>query len=250
MAGTGAVTITNSTFQDNQRVNVPLPAHYAGLSIYAKGAITLNNVTANNNGYYNGPGDYSIADGAWLNNSQPISPATISIMQGTFDTNYWVGLKIQTKGSVSLNAIDASGNAISAAPNVNIHGMEIDASYGSGSVTLTSTLGDSIFDNNDGSGVVITARGGISLSGKTAGASSSSLNGTGTNGYGISIDNTTGSGGVTVKNFSIDSNQMTGLRVLTNGAIILDNVRANLMVWELIQMERISITRPQPAQNR
>ncbi len=226
MAGTGAVIITNATFQHNQQVSM-LTAHLAGLSIYGKGTITLNNVMANNNGYYNGVGDYSMAGGAWLNNSQPISPATVSITQGTFDTNYWVGLKIITKGSVTLNTISAYGNAIAATPNSGIHGMEIDASFGNGSVTLTSTLGDSTFTQNDGYGIKITGKGNVSLSGKVKGISGISDNGLAANGLGISIENITGTGGVTVKNFTIERNQSTGLYLRTNGAITLDSVYAN-----------------------
>lgn len=225
MVGVGTVTVINSTFTNNQNINTSF--HWAGLSILAKGAITLNNVSATGNGYYAGGANYSRAYGAYLSNQRAVTPANISITQGIFDGNYWTGLAILTKGSVSLNTISASGNGIPAAPDWQIHGMDIDATYGTGSVTLTSTLGESIFDDNDGTGININAKGSVSLSGKIGGESSSSSNGTSSEGRGIWVDNAAGLGSVTIKNFNLLSNQNNGLRVLSKGAITLDTLDVN-----------------------
>lgn len=224
MAGVGTVTINNSSFNKNQTINTI--NHWAGLSILAKGAITLTNVTASGNGYYTGVA-YSKAYGVYLNNQQAVSSANISLTQSVFDGNFWSGLAILTKGSVKLNTISASSNGISAAPDWQIYGMDIDADEGSGSVTLTSTLGDSFFDNNDGTGIRVFAKGNVSLTGKAGWESSSSSNGTGANGYGISVDNTAGLGSVTIKNFDLLANQVNGLRVRSHGAITLDSLDVN-----------------------
>lgn len=225
--GYGHVTITNSSFNYNHQNEYT--DSQSGLIVWAKGAITLNGVTASHNGAYIDAGTNALTGGATLDNDDAEKPANITITQGAFDGNFWVGLRINSKGSVKLNTISASGNGIPAAPNSLIHGMDINAGIGSGSVTLTSTLGDSFFDNNDGTGISILANGSISFTGKVGGESSSSLNGTGSSGFGMYIDNDAGIGAVTVRYFDITNNQRNGLIIRSNGAITLEklNVVAN-----------------------
>jgi hypothetical protein len=220
--GTGAVTISNSKFNFNQRVDTPL--HKSGLLVNAKGAISLTNVEVVQNGYYTNSADRSESVGAILNNSDAASPANISIIQGTFDKNFWFGLQIITKGSVTLNTINANKNGISLAPNWQINGLEIEAQYGTGSVTLTSTMGDSNFSDNDGSGIVVWAKGNVSLSGLTKTTSQINDNGFGGSGYGVLIDNSSGTGTVTVRNFQINSNESSGISVQSKGIITLDSL--------------------------
>jgi hypothetical protein len=217
--GTGTVTISNSTFSSNSGINGI--DYEAGLFVSAKGAISLANVTSDNNGH--GGVLHAFSYGTYLNNKYGPVPANISIVQGEFNNNAWTGVQIETKGSVILNTINANNNPSGPAVLGGIYGMYIDAKDGSGSVTLTSTLGDSNFTSNKGTGIAVLAKGSVSLTGSGY-TSYVYSNGSAWGGEGFYINNTYGSGSVTLKGFYVYWQQENGIRILSHGAVNLDNI--------------------------
>lgn len=196
-----------------------------GLQIFSKGAIKLNNVTANGN-----------ADvGLWASNG---SIATINIRQpitllgiNTFNNNNGGGTMLYSFGAVTLGNVTAIGNLPTGATG-NGHGVYIQndqawspkgvlTSYAA-NVTIS---GFGYFDGNAGDGLLIFSKGAVTLSNTTANHNS---------GNGTSIVNTgdllpqkvtlTGvnnfnGNGTTAANF--------GLQVTTDGMITISNLTAS-----------------------
>ncbi len=97
-AGSGTVTIKNSSFDGNGG------AAY-GLYVHARGAITLTSVSASGNtDGVNDPG------GAFLDNHYSQIAAPVKITTGWFDGNEIDGLSVYSKGVVTLSKISASHN--------------------------------------------------------------------------------------------------------------------------------------------
>ncbi|CAG0962132.1 Alpha-agarase [Anaerolineales bacterium] len=201
-AGTGAsgdVTIagTNS-FSGNDDY---------GLGIVSRGAVTLENVTANGN---------KTADGVNINNAAGTRDVTLTGTQ-TFTNNgndeYDDGLYISSQGNVSLAGVIATGNKD--------EGVEIDNTPGTASATV-QIGGTNVFSNNVGTGLLIYSEGNVGLNNVTAN--------TNTNGNGLYIENynSATNGTVTLtgtNNFS--GNRNSGLYVRSKGAITLSDVTAN-----------------------
>ena len=70
--------------------------------------------------------------------------------------NYYSGLTIESRGSVSLKNIDASENGWD--------GVSVDNSEGTGSVTFLTTGRQLRLSNNEGSGLYIVTNGSVVLS--------------------------------------------------------------------------------------
>jgi hypothetical protein len=193
-----AVTISNSTFYDNTAVS--------GIKVISKGAITyLNNSATHNTGML--AADQSAV---LLDNHTSTLPQNITITNSKFNGNTsGSGLKVLTKGSVFLTNLTASNNADD--------GINIDASYGIGTVTMLGT--GNTFNNNANRGARFTANGNVAITNITAEYNS---------GTGLSVDTYnsghTGTGLVNVTNANLNRNGFYGFWSYANGAITLLNM--------------------------
>jgi len=214
--GTGVVTIKDSTFQDNAPITF-------SLNVLSRGAITLTNVLANlNNDLAVTPKEPS---GAYLDNgySQVIVP--ISITNSDFSGNESDGVKIYSRGAVTLNKVTANNN-------YDGYGVYIDNCLlsgglctGKGAVTITGTAaGDNQFISNRSNNLDIQSKGAISI--KYTYANDSIV------GSGADLNNTfTGATtGVTISDSKFgdysSGNTGSGLIINTNGSVALTRVDA------------------------
>ncbi len=183
----------------------------AGLGVFSKGQITLNNISANSNG---GPA------GAYLVTMNGTSASGVTITgTNSFNLNAVNGLEIQTKGTVLLNAITANGNSGIGTYIVNGNGASLK------NVTIT---GFNSFSSNADDGLRIVSSGIITLNNITA----SFNNLGGTNGDGVYLDNTLS--GVSVPKAVVlvgtnefNANDGYGLYISTFGAVTTNNITAN-----------------------
>jgi hypothetical protein len=189
----GAIALTNLSVSSNQKANI---------NITSSGAITASNITAN----------YSSSDnGGYFDNRYAKSPQNISISSGDFGGSHLNGLVVNTKGSVTLNDIQSNGNG-------NQDGINVDATAGTGTVTVLNTLGQNSANSNPRYGLVVFAKGNISVNGISA-ASDHSM--------GIDLVNTSGTGSVTLNNAELDNDGTAAsddaLNISSNGAISVLN---------------------------
>lgn len=220
LAGNGNVTVSGSNFINNHQNNTFPQDGEAALYVWAKGAITLSDMMVSSSGYYNSAADNALTYGAFLYNADAPSARNVTVNKSEFANNYNSGLYIRTKGSVSMNNLNVRWSYISAAHDPGIHGADIDASFGTGSVTLSDTLGSNSFGRNDGDGLHIVAKGSVSL---TNLQSNYNANGASyTDGRGVYINNSTGTGSVTLKKVSTYYNNNSGVEILSNGSVTMD----------------------------
>jgi hypothetical protein len=175
----------------------------SGLLINSYGVVTLNNVTANDNGFY----------GVEVNNHTGSLPRAVVVNgSNNIHGNVSTGLVVLSLGAVTLNNIHASGNTI--------HGAYIynDYSNAVGGITLNGT---SSFHGNGWHGIQLTSRGAIVLK---------DLNATGNGRHGAFINNTSGTGNVTVgtnrANWcnSFSDNGWSGLWIESKGVVTVSNL--------------------------
>ncbi len=141
-----------------------------GLQVVSKGSILLNTVNASNN---QGLG----AD--LQNQAATLAGKTVSVSKGTFSDNGDTGLKITSKGAVTLNNVTANGTKAG-------YGAYIEnyqGGAGTGNVTIASSLGRNQFSRNWRTGVWIRTGGSVSVSNTEA-----SRNGLGGGFSGIAIN--------------------------------------------------------------
>jgi hypothetical protein len=229
--GTGSINISNSVVSGNGT---------NGLEAYSSGGITLNDVTAGNNGdlgaYLDntaGTGDINIIDSTFSGNTGygvlGFSMGDITVSGSTFDTNDLGayldniigtgnisvtnvtvtdnidhGLSIQSSGSTTLDTVTASGNGLD--------GVIAGSAPGGINVVNSTFTGNGIYGFAAISSGTVTLNGVVS-SGNTSG--------------GIAIDNTSGSGGVIVNNSIFSGNTGFGFQAFTDGNSTLDGVTAN-----------------------
>ncbi len=127
----GAVTITNALFNNN--------AHSSfgdGLSIFARGALSLTNVTSKDNGRMG----VTIA-----NNYTLISPVTIK--SSLFNSNFNNGLSVLSKGLITLDSVTAITNASSS------HGAYLYNLDGTLGVNVLASAGQNSFIGGTSPGV-------------------------------------------------------------------------------------------------
>jgi hypothetical protein len=194
-----AVTVTNSTFTNNLAVS--------GIKVLSKGAITFTNntVNSNHNGAVSGTG------AAMLDNHTSTLPQNVTVTGSNFyDNGSASGLMVLTKGIVQLTDVRAGLNGAD--------GINIDASYGKGTVTISGTY--NVADRNSGNGIAIKANGKVSVS-----AIEAEFN---TSGSGLSINTfdygTDGTGTVTLSNVVTGHNGLNGILAKANGTIAMTNV--------------------------
>jgi hypothetical protein len=145
------VTITNSTFNTNK-------GH--GLTVLAKGNISLNHIGAD----YNTGSVPVYASGVWVDNCQEVGGActgsgSVSLLStlgsNYLDSNDGSGLVVKSKGSITLNGVNAYGSN-------HRSGVELYNQLGAGSVAIT--VNTSSFQGNAKSGLLANSVGVINLS--------------------------------------------------------------------------------------
>jgi len=219
--GVGAVTLTGTNIMNND--------YYYGLYVNSKGAVTLNNVTADNSLH---------SDGAYIDNCQwntyhgtPAcagSGAVTLAGTNTFNNNFYTGISVFSNGAIKINNLTANNNIEDGADLENYDAKVIET------VTLTDT---NTFDNNNYIGMNVDSNGAIKLNSVTANCDGTASNCTGgTSGYGLWLDNTYGAGGVpnigtaavslTGTNV-LNGNYYSGLYLNTHGAVTFNNLTAN-----------------------
>jgi hypothetical protein len=204
-AGTGSIAVSSSTFDDDAA---------QGILAYSNGSITFTGVSVSTND--NG--------GAYLDNCDLVlgvctSPGTggVTVNTSTFNANAGNnGLSIYSHGTITLNSVTASGNTGSVAVGLDNHGA-ITAK----NVALT---GVNEFNLNWRWGLSIVSKGSVSVKDVTASENGQS----GIDGDGVEINNTYGTSGVTFTGTNIfNHNRDSGLDILSNGAVKLNNIIAN-----------------------
>jgi putative surface-exposed virulence protein len=195
-----AVTITASTFSDNPLIN--------GIVVTSKGAITFtNNNVRNNSGTF-----VSGNAAAILDNHLSTLAQNVTVTGSSFQSNSsGSGLIVLTKGNVLATNVNASGNRED--------GLNINASYGNGTVTMNGTR--NTFNKNGNHGVAIAANGNVIFTNIEAEYNT---------GRGLSVDTYnfghTGTGIVTITNANLNRNGTYGFWSHSNGATNLNNMTA------------------------
>ena len=206
LGGTGTVTIKNSFFDENNNSG-------NGLSVNARGAITLTSVSASRNA--SGGGD---PRGAYLVNSGAPTALPVKVTLGWFDGNDYTGLFILSKGAVSVSRVSASDNRH--------YGIMIGNTAGTTAGVSISGLSTaySQFTGNYWQGISIASRGAVTL--KYVNCSD---NYDWNSSDGASIDNhfSGSKSGVTITSSLFNRNPGTGLLIESNGAIKLSAIEAS-----------------------
>ncbi len=195
-----------------------------GLRIWSSGVITLNNVTANDNGtdagrnaanpnYYDGFGK-----GAFLNNYGAYTPKAINITgNNTFNGNASNGLSAISFGAIKVNNLTANGNGCNAL-------YDVDAPIGCAGAYLdgagVTVTGFGTFDSNLESGLLVMSHGAVALNNLYSNNNGS--NGAAVNTYGTLPYN------VSVLGYNVFTNNgLAGMYIESNGAVTLYNITAN-----------------------
>lgn len=182
-----------------------------GLAVVTKGAIVVNDLTANLNG-----NAITVGSGANLQNDSGPNPGMGITLTGTnvFSDNYQNGLLLASNGPIKANNVIANSN-------LNGSGAIIDNSSATTAQGLTLT-GSSQFSYNDFFGLEITSTGAVMLNNITANGNESA--------DGVNVDNSCGcsSSGVTFTGTNTFlENWEDGLEVYSFGAVALSNVTAD-----------------------
>ena len=199
------VTISNSTFNSNQAEN--------GLEIDSRGTVTLRSVDASNNADENG---------VKIDNAKDVThPVDVSILctggSCDFNSNDEYGLQVDTFGSITLNGVNAVGNAINGASLQNHTAADARPK----NISITSA----IFGKNlAGFGLLANSKGSISLNKVSASGNglygARLINETSPNRAGITL-----SGGSVADTYS--SNLSYGLWINTTGRVTISKIEAN-----------------------
>jgi putative surface-exposed virulence protein len=232
----GATTITNSAFESN---------YYDGLYLITSGAVTLKGVKA----------AFNWGDGADIETNT----GAVSVQGGYYDSNDYNGLSVDTRGNITLNGIVATWNNGSGGgtASVDLDNCQWNGSscLGSGSVTITNTLGQNVIANNSLSGLLINSRGTVNLN---------TLNVRDNMHNGITINNChwngvsaqcMGVGNVSLTNINVSQNGYNwvsgavhssayGIDVYSNGTITLDKVTAERNTFFGIYLDSSESTSP------
>lgn len=234
----GSVTLANVTAENNNYRGVQIDNYYYvnpvkpanvtitgvnsfsgntadGLRIYTYGAVVLNNITANNNGDAIIPQD---GNGVFIDNktdSTKAMPVTIN-GNNTFNGNFGTGLDLISLGAIKVNNLMASYNHLAGAILENKFGLF------SSPVTLSGYV---IVNNNGSAGLEVYSNGHVKTSNVTANNNQ---------GRGVYINNewnATPNSAVNVTmsgiNFFNKNDGLTGLMIISDGAITLSNISAN-----------------------
>ena len=159
------------------------------MDIFSYGNIALNNITASNNGQ----GAYdTYGSGAWVDNClsndngitcQAITPKTITLTgNNAFESNFDFGLRVTSKGAISVNNVNADHNGYIGAYLDN----DFTGAVGGISVINTATYWPS-FNNNGWNGLEVYSLSTITVM---------DLDAAGNADNGVILDNSDGTGNV------------------------------------------------------
>ncbi len=203
-AGTGGVTLAASGTNQGNYFDRNAGS---GLVILTNGAVSLTNVDANENATF----------GLLINNTGGTAPVTIK-ESGNWNNWYTAnglnGLTIVSRGPVTVSFRRANDNGGT--------GIFIDASGGTGAVSLAGTIGRNAEVRNNGTingdnGITILSKGNITLARVEVRENFTN---------GAELENSTGSGMVTITDGFFDQNY-NGLIVNSFGAVVWKNGSAN-----------------------
>ncbi len=191
-----------------------------GLKINSFGVITLSNITASNNGL-GGSGGNGLA--VFNNAVGSIGPVTLTGVN-VFNDNRDTGLKIYSRGVISITGVTANNNGLSSA-----NGYGADLNNTSNVTTVVKSIsfgGFNTFNGNYSGGLLVNTKGAV-----TSLATGSLTANSNTNGKGIWILNNSvdpakpQSVSLSGKIFA-SNNYQEGLRVESQGSITVSNVTA------------------------
>ena len=203
-----------SVFSETNGLNSGVFYGY-GLRVVTPDAIDLSFVTANNNFLWGADldagGDVNISD-SFFNANSTSSPTFID------DT----GLLVTSKGAVTLNRVEASGNRLIGAVIDAVGPVNIDSSIFSDNLGVITTGTGTTYH---GLGLGVVSSSGISLSGVIA-------SGNGLTGASLDTSSSLTGGGITITN-SIFSNNTTGsaTALLGNGLLVVG--AGNVVLFEV-----------------
>ncbi|MFN8410892.1 MAG: right-handed parallel beta-helix repeat-containing protein [Anaerolineales bacterium] len=210
-----AVTLTGVNFFNSN--------FSSGLSVASLGAITVNNVSANDN--HNGYG-------VTLDNKNAASSAVSVIGAPSLNHNKLTGLYVQSKGTITISNVNAG-------QSITEYGAQLDNTF---STTQSGIVvsGINTFNSNYNTGLYIRSKGTVSINSVTANS-----NGLTSSGYGADISNLSAS--PVAKTISItgvnkfNDNKSGGLLVNAKGAISVSSVTAsNNVNGEGVSLNNIS----------
>lgn len=182
-----------------------------GLYIETYGAISINSVTANNNG----------SQGASLTNSDATgTPQNVTVSGTNIFTGNWTdGLVVTTLGTITTNNLNASNNAASTS------GYGASLTNASAATPKTVTMnGTNTFSGNVTFGLQVMSKGTITISNLTA---SNNTSGSGAYLQNTAAPNTAAQGVKLTGTNVFSSNSNVGLVVESYGAISVNNLTAS-----------------------
>jgi len=186
-----------------------------GLYILTNGAVIVNKSSASGNG----------SDGVYIDNSGATLPANVTINTGWYNDNAGNGLTVDTKGTVLINSLEASGNLWD--------GAWIDSSIDTGSVKSV-TINKSKFEGNGTTGLEVYVFGNITVNNLTANDNA----GRGA----VLFNHYMGANGTVTLLTTLGANTLNynggaGLYIESDRAVILNNVTASHNGWIGIYIE-------------
>jgi hypothetical protein len=200
---TGNVSILNSIFDNNGKSIT----NSAGLSVNAKGTITMTDSSAGSNGN----ASHQI-NGAYLRNDT--GKWAVNVTNSTFKNNRYSGLYVISGGMITVKDIVATGNESSGALLANMSGT-------AGVSVLNSAGFVNQFNNNSSYGLLISSKGAVIINAVNADYNEF--------GSGILVENSSGTGAVTIDGVSGTSashNGENGVYVISSGMITVKNMDA------------------------
>jgi hypothetical protein len=176
----------------------------AGLEVNSRGIITVSNLIADLNGDW----------GAILDNSDALTALAVTVKGSSNEFKYnGSGLKIESKGVITLNSITA---------DYNLAGRGVDLRNDQpGSISIVSITGTNSFSDNFDTGLYLLSYGNITINNITA-----NTNG----GDGVFLDNSSAitPKGITLTGInSFSSNSGNGLKLQSDGAILVNSITAS-----------------------
>jgi hypothetical protein len=243
ISGTPLVKVSLSTFTDNS---------LAGLQIFSKGNISLDNVVAAGNSHKGallindtGAGTVVVKNSQFIANSHigldiyssravtlngvvasnnsnagvsienqtsPTSGSPVTILRSHFSGNGGNGLAVLSKSLIKLDGVTALNNGSSGANLAN------SFSGATGGVTISAAYGENHFNDNGAYGLLINSYGSVTLSRVFANGNSN---------IGAYITNSGGPGNVTIGQSRFEYNGSDGAVIFSKGAVTIDRVVAS-----------------------
>jgi hypothetical protein len=218
-AGTGTVTVTNSTLNNNG---------YDGLSVVSNGNVYLSGLTVGNATVAGDPTTGGNRFGAFVETS---GTGTINVETSTFSNNSGNGLVAVTdSGNITLSAVYAEANGTAAtSTSSGFFGLGCTPQEFNGGIWLRSNTGIVTVQELATTRSTILGNHGVGLQIDTGGAitvQNSDVTNNASDGASLSAEGT-----ITVTNSTFDGNGDIGLYAVTDGNISATDVTANSNVF-------------------